>query len=84
MNTETATIILGAGLVLAGAGIFSMQIQLMKQRKHQAEANRAFHRINELQLAINRQQTELNSKNTQAIVSITDNLGRLVELVTEK
>jgi archaellum component FlaF (FlaF/FlaG flagellin family) len=82
VNTETAIILLAAGNIAFGAGLIFMQIQFSRQRRHQAEANRAFHRINELQLAINRQQTELNSKNAQAIVSITDNLGRLVELVT--
>ena len=84
MNIETATLILAAGLVLAGASIFTIQIQLIKQRKHQADANRAFNRIAELQLGINQKQTELNQKNSQAIASITDNLGKIVEIVTDK
>ena len=84
MNTETALILLSAGNIIAGACIFSLQLQLVKQRKHQADANRAFHRINELQLDINRQQTKLNGKNSEAIQAITENLGKVVEIVTER
>lgn len=84
MNHETAIILLAVGNIAFGAGLVFTQIQFIRQRKHQAEANRAFHRINELQLDINRQQTKLNGKNSQAIQAITENLGKVVEIVTER